>query len=124
MSNIKYIVVFVIIIIILSFIVIVNNKKEECSPISGGGFTLIFETNSEVKIDSMHVCIACPPEAYDEIPIPVRDGYTFVGWYYDKKFKNKVTVTSTLDITPKAELKKGCLVGYEDITIYAKWIKR
>lgn len=40
---------------------------------------------------------------------PKRSGYTFVGWYTDKNFTQKVTVI-------KASLQK-------DITVYAKWTK-
>ena len=38
---------------------------------------------------------------------PTRDGYTFDGWYSDKKFKNKVT-----------KIKKGTT---KNIVLYAKW---
>lgn len=38
-----------------------------------------------------------------------RKGYTFVGWYSDKSYKNKVT-----------KIKKGSV---ENITLYAKWKK-
>lgn len=41
---------------------------------------------------------------------PTRKGYTFQGWYTDKKFKNKVT-----------KIKKG---STGNITLYAKWKKK
>lgn len=41
---------------------------------------------------------------------PTRKGYTFEGWYTDKKFKNKVT-----------KIKKG---STGNITLYAKWKKK
>lgn len=41
------------------------------------------------------------------LPTPVREGYTFAGWYKDAKFKTKVTA-----ITNKMS---------GDITLYAKW---
>ncbi|MBQ4530530.1 MAG: InlB B-repeat-containing protein [Lachnospiraceae bacterium] len=40
---------------------------------------------------------------------PTRKGYTFSGWYTDKKYKNKIT-------TIKASTKKA-------VTVYAKWTK-
>lgn len=40
---------------------------------------------------------------------PKRKGYQFVGWYSDKKYKNKVT-----------QIKKGTAKNY---TLYAKWKK-
>ena len=41
---------------------------------------------------------------------PSRKGYTFVGWYSDKKYKNKVT-----------KIKKG---STGKVTLYAKWKKK
>lgn len=41
---------------------------------------------------------------------PTRKGYTFQGWYTDKKFKNKVT-----------KIKKG---STGNVTLYAKWKKK
>lgn len=122
------IIIIVVILIVVGIILFLRFKDEaedeECYPISGGGFTLFLDTNDGKKMDTLHICIACPPDAYDDIPIPKRDGYKFEGWYYDKEFKEKVTVKNTLDISPVPDLnKKGCLVGYKDIIIYAKWKK-
>lgn len=75
-------------------------------------------------MEDMNVCIACPPNSYEELKDAKKDGYVFLGWYYDSKFKNAVTATSSLDIEPQAKKdKKGCTIGYEDITLYAKWEK-
>lgn len=40
----------------------------------------------------MLVGIACSPDSYRELPIPVRDGYIFDGWYYDKDFTKKLNL--------------------------------
>ena len=105
-----------------------NNKvikeKEECSSITGGSFSLIFETDSNNKLDSMSICIACAPDTYKDIPKPSKDGYDFEGWYYDKEFKTKVEATNTKDITPIPIKDKDCITGYQDITLYAKWKKK
>ena len=117
-------IIAVIIIGVAFFFFFKNRKEEDCHPISGGGFTLFLDKNDGSSMDTLHVCIACPPDAYDDIPTPEREGYKFKGWYYDKNFKNKVTVKNTLDISPVPELnKRGCLIGYKDIIIYAKWEK-
>ena len=73
----------------------------------------------------MHICIACSPDSYEDLPIPIRDGYKFDGWYYDKEFKNPVEGTSSLDIKPIiiTSKKEWCIIGYKDMTIYAKWKK-
>lgn len=44
-----------------------------------------------------------------KLQAPIRKGYTFAGWYTDKKFKTKIT-------TIKASVK-------QDIILYAKWEK-
>ena len=101
-----------------------EDKEEKCSPITGGSFSLIFETDSNNKIDTMSICIACSPDSYKEIPKPSKDGYDFDGGYYDKEFKTKVEATNTIDITPIPIKDKDCITGYQDITLYAKWKKK
>lgn len=132
MKNNKVILLIIVIAIILIVLItfkIINSKKEEnikrkCVPFTGGAFHLIFNTNSEESIDPMHVCIACSPDSYDELPIPVREGYTFDGWYYDKELKEKIEFTNTRFFTPVPEYDKNkCRIGYQDIEIYAKWHK-
>ena len=71
----------------------------------------------------MLVGIACSPDSYRELPIPVRDGYIFDGWYYDIVFTKKIEFTSSIDIKPVPKYDNKCQVGFEDIEIYAKWKK-
>lgn len=47
--------------------------------------------------------------AIKTLPVPVRNGYEFVGWYSDKNYVNIVTSSKIM--------KKSC-------TLYAKWEKR
>ena len=45
--------------------------------------------------------------SYPKLPVPVRDGYTFAGWYKDARYKSKVSsLTKTM---------------YEDLELHAKW---
>ena len=98
--------------------------KEECYSISGGGYNIIFNTNNDVIVSSMHVCIACPPDVYADLPVPSKAGYEFLGWYYNPELTKKVEVTNSLDITPNPIYKQeNCITGYNDITLYAKWNK-
>ena len=101
-----------------------ENSNKSCEPIIGGSFALNFETDSDQKIESMDICIACSPDSYSDLPIPVKEGYEFAGWYYDQNLQNKVNATNTLDITPIPKKEKECTIGYEDITIYANWNKK
>lgn len=102
----------------------VTNQKE-CEPFTGGGYNLLFETDgAKENIEPMHVCIACAPETYSELPVVTKDGYVFGGWYYDKEFSDIVEIEKTYDITPQQEFDEdGCVIGYKDITMYAKWVK-
>jgi len=98
--------------------------KKICAPFVGGSFNLIFNTNGGEEIESMSICIACSPDSYKDIPIPVKEGYKFLGWFTDKEFTNPIHFTNTREFksVPKYD-KNDCMVGYEDIKIYAKWSK-
>lgn len=126
----KKIIIFVFVFLVIGICLIlfygIDNKKEKvkskCFPFTGGSFHIIFNTNGGENIPTMHVCIACNPESYDDLPIPVRDGYIFGGWYYDKDFKNKIEFTNTKDFRAIPIYDKNkCMTGYKDIEIYAKW---
>ena len=99
-------------------------KKEKCTSITGGSFNLIFNTDSEQSIDNMSVCVACAPATYHDLPTPIKAGYEFDGWYYDSELTNKVETTNTIDIKPVPKRDEDCIVGYEDITLYAKYLKK
>lgn len=116
----------VIVFLVALFFIIkipINNKKDNCVPFSGGSFNINFVVNGGENIPSMLVGIACCPDSYRDLPIPVRDGYIFDGWYYDKDFTKKIEFTSSIDIKPVPKYDNKCQVGFEDIEIYAKWKK-
>lgn len=96
--------------------------KKNCTPFTGGSFTLKFDVDGGEEISDMSICIACSPSSYKDIPIPVKEGYKFLGWFSDKEFTNRITFTNTKEFksVPKYD-KNKCMIGYEDITIYAKW---
>ena len=123
MKKVLIILIPIIIVAVVTVILINKSRKpeEDCRPITGGGFNLIFETNSSQKIEDMHVCIACSPSSYADLPQAEKEGATFEGWYYDKKLTKKVEGTNSLDVQPVPQEKNGCRVGYKDITLYAKY---
>lgn len=99
-------------------------NKKDCTPFTGGSYTLKFDTDGGEEIEDMSVCIACSPDSYQDIPIPTKEGYTFEGWYTDKEFTNMVSITNIRDFKPVPEYDKNkCIIGYQDITIRAKWNK-
>ena len=102
-----------------------KEKRERCDAISGGAFHLVFETNGGEELSTMHVGIAVSPDSYDDLPVPSKEVYDFEGWYYDKELTKKVAVTSSRDISPIPNYYKNkCLIGYKDIILYAKWVKK
>lgn len=60
----------------------------------------------------------------EDLLIPTKEGYIFDGWYSDASLQNKIgdAKTSSLNITQVFDTN-ACLIGYEDVTIYAKWNK-
>ena len=65
-------------------------------------FTVTFDTCGGDKMDSITTSIISSE------PIPTRDGYTFLGWYLENTYINKVTFP--YEVT-------------QNITLYAKWEK-
>ena len=97
-----------------------EKAEKECESITGGSFDLIFVTNNDETVPSMSVCIACPPDTYEDLPVLESEDKEFEGWYYDADFTKKVEVTNSKDITPVPNDPK-CVTDYNDITLYAKW---
>lgn len=102
--------------------IVKKEKKEKCISFTGGAFNIFFNTNGGNEIENMHVGIAVSPDSYQDLPTPVKEGYKFEGWYYDKEFTNKVEVKNSKDIKPIPEYNKNnCMIGYKDIELYANW---
>lgn len=98
--------------------------KDDCESITGGSFIVNFDTDGGNEIESKSVCIACAPSSYEKLPVPEKEGYTFDGWYYDKEYTKAVEGETMLGVTANPKLEGDeCIVGYNDVTIYAKYIK-
>ncbi len=119
------IVILLIAVVIIGIIIDrhIKEKREICNATTGGSFNIFFETNGGEKLSNIHVGVGVDPDSYDDLPIPIREGYTFDGWYFDSKLNDKVNSTSTRDISPVGEYDKHkCFIGFKPITLYAKWI--
>ena len=68
-------------------------------------YTVSFDTNGGSAVNPMTVRKGDAPGAAPETE-PVRDGYTFDGWYADKGFTQKFDFEAPLD---------------RNVTVYAKW---
>ena len=78
---------------------------------SGGGgthytYTLRYNTNGGQQIQSESKSRSWV-KAYDELPVPVREGYIFKGWYLDSSLTNRV--------------EEDVKVNRSSVTLYAKW---
>lgn len=91
---------------IFGFILIVlATLLSSCSTMSSSDdITFYFETNGGSQLETLHY-LGDLNEMI--LPVTMRDGFEFVGWYTDKN------LTYPLDLT--------ILNGVDSITIYAKW---
>ena len=92
-------------------------RKEKCKK-ADEKYNIIFVTNSDYKIDNIETCISCEDK---EIVNPSKEGFDFDGWYYESDFKTKISSNKIKDLVKREKKEKECLIGYEDITLYAKW---
>ena len=124
-TKIMIVIILITIVVGISFLFLTyknNSTNINCVPFTGGSFNIYFKTNGGNDIPVMHVCIACSPDSYEEIPIPVKEGYIFDGWYYDEDFKERVEYTNSRDFTPVPNYdENGCITSYKNIVMYAKW---
>lgn len=116
-------IVILICILVICFIIyfIIRNKNMN-EVVTGGRFSVFFDTNGGEKIEPISVCIGCAPDTYSDLEIPVKKGYEFDSWYYDSLFEDKVRTKSTMNIRSTLERDFfGKIIGYKDVTLYAKW---
>ena len=93
-----------------------------CPGLSGGGFKVNYNTNGGNALESDSVCVGCDPSIAAALPTPTKEGYKFVGWYYDSALTKAVGGEKTSNVAHVLKYDaNGCHIGYEDITLYAKW---
>jgi uncharacterized repeat protein (TIGR02543 family) len=96
-----------------------NDSTSKC-PINVPTRTITFESDGGSSFDSVSIS-KDSIEKYD-LPVPVKDGYDFLGWYYDKELLEIVFATDLKDVRYNEQKdKKGCVVT-DKVTLYAKWI--
>lgn len=82
-------------------------------------FNLIYETNGGNEISKEIIT----QKSTDNLSEPVKSGYTFEGWYYDEALTNKISENIKKNELTVSQIKNdnGCITGYNDLKIYAKW---
>ena len=69
--------------------------------------TISFETNGAGDFDSIVVSASDDWRYSDILPSLSRNGYIFMGWYFDPEFTKRLDEYQT--------------VGFDDVTLYARW---
>ena len=110
------------------FALIVEDNSGTVNPNPGGGgtstsddYTLHYVTNGGEKLSSETKSHSWTKD-YEDLPTPERDGYTFVGWYWDLRLTDPVRDDikidkSTVDIYAKWE-KDGTWTGSGDVSAW------
>ena len=80
--------------------------KDSSDPGTRDDYTLHYVTNGGKHLSSETKSSAWTKD-YEDLPTPVRDGYTFEGWYWDLRLTEPVTGDVKVDKTT--------------VTLYAKW---
>ena len=94
------------------FALVWETTSVDPDPGDGGGtgtrddYTLHYVTNGGKHLSSETKSSSWTKD-YEDLPIPVRDGYTFEGWYWDLRLTEPVTGDVKVDKTT--------------VTLYAKW---
>lgn len=76
------------------------------SCVNSSEFTICFEVNGGSEVE----CITADHDSILDLPDdPIKEGFSFVGWFYDNEtFETPLTINSIDD-------------GYSKLTVYAKW---
>lgn len=82
-----------------------SSTYDDYIELEGKLVTITYDSNGGSAIEPTTDVIAIP----EELPIPIKEGYTFGGWYWSDTFLG-------------AKVSPGQKI-YRDVTLYAKWIK-
>ena len=86
-----------------------STKPVDPNPGTRDDYTLHYVTNGGNHLSSETKSSAWTKD-YEDLPTPVRDGYTFEGWYWDLRLTEPVTGDVKVDKTT--------------VTLYAKWSEK
>lgn len=97
--------------------------QDKCNKIVDKSFKLNY-ISDVIDSTTINVCIGCEVSSYEKVLSPQVNGYRFMGWYLDPEYNNVFQKTSLYDaslIVKKTNDLNGCLLGYEDLNLYAKF---
>lgn len=82
---------------------------------------VIYDTNGGNNLESDLVLTSLPANANKKLQVPVKDGYNFEGWYYDKELTQKVDSDLIIKVNhEKVVDENGCATA-DEVYLYAKW---
>ena len=101
-----------------------GTSKYTCPPIENDEFIIHFNSNGGNDIEDIKVNVNSLDMSDVKIDIPVREGYRFEAWYYDKNFlmRSDAEYIKDLELTYTRD-NEGCENGYRDINLYALWFE-
>lgn len=99
----------------------VSGSASSCA-LGGATHGLVYNTNGGGSIETTMFCSACFHED-TSLPIPVKKGYEFGGWYYDSSFKQKVETNNINEVKYTQLYNENGCIKYTEVNLYAKWLK-
>lgn len=97
-------------------------SPENICPDGGATFEVVYDTNGGNSLDKYTHCGGCAPTNV-LIPTPRKNGYKFIGWYYDESLKNKVDTKYANQVTYKQLYDSNGCTKLTKVVLYAKWEK-
>lgn len=95
-------------------------EEEYFCPTGVATAVINYHTNGGNDIVSSSIG-ALPNSSDTNLPLPIKAGYIFDGWYYDEALTNKVTTTLIREVKyEKLTDEKGC-TKTATVNLYAKW---
>ena len=117
-----------LLLITLLFLCSCSNKEESnvvsCPDFYKNKYKVVFYSDDKL-LSELEVCQICDNNETSELPVPVKKGYEFAGWYYDELFLSKADVQNINEVEPNIKRDiNGCDSSYNDVNLYALWIEK
>ncbi len=96
---------------------VIESEIADC-PLTGAVYTIEYHSNGGSEPPSITILGGTMDEM---LPVPMKSGYTFLGWYYDEGFTDKVETEMITKLKHESQKdENGCFVTPK-VHLYAKW---